>query len=280
MKPRLAALVLCLIAVAVPAAAQPMLAELMTRHGVRLPGNSYEAAFDAGAAPLIPLTAGSFAAPLAMLTSGAAGERIAAAYAFGILAGRSGRAATAAESAAAGQAFLLMIASADRPSRIAGARVAGRVFAAPFENPAAAAAGAVPTPPVGLAGALFAMWNQSNETEQLAAMDGLGLIREASAVSALNERYYYYRNARRRALAGGALEAMARIGHPSSVEIIKLVAADPWAGGTDATALAVTFARERVLRDGSVAVIRQALADKRRRDQARGYLGELGVPVP
>jgi hypothetical protein len=35
-----------------------------------------------------------------------------------------------------------------------------------------------------------------------------------------------------------------------------------------------------MLGDGSIALIRQALDDKSRHDQARGYLIELGAPVP
>jgi len=34
------------------------------------------------------------------------------------------------------------------------------------------------------------------------------------------------------------------------------------------------------LADGSIALIRMALDDKSRRNQARGYLEELGAPVP
>jgi hypothetical protein len=34
-----------------------------------------------------------------------------------------------------------------------------------------------------------------------------------------------------------------------------------------------------LLKDGSIATIQQALEDKRR-NQARGYLAELGAPVP
>ena len=55
---------------------------------------------------------------------------------------------------------------------------------------------------------------------------------------------------------------------------------DKWAEGRDPAALVVAFARERMLRDGSVAVIRQALDERSRRAQALGYLAELGVPVP
>lgn len=111
-------------------------------------------------------------------------------------------------------------------------------------------------------------------------MDALGSLRVTSAVAALTERYYFYRQGGKRALAGGALEALARIGDASSLEVVKLVATDKWAEGRDATALAVAFARERLLRDGSVVIIQRAASDKSRRSQARGYLDELGAPVP
>ena len=41
----------------------------MARHGVQLPGGSFERAFDEGMAPATPVTPGSFATPLAMLSS-------------------------------------------------------------------------------------------------------------------------------------------------------------------------------------------------------------------
>lgn len=265
---------LCVV-LSASAEAQPILIEVMARHGVELPGKSFEAAFDAGLAPTVPVTAGSFATPLAMLSVATGGDRVAAAYAFGILAGRSASAAAPAELAAAGQALVQMIGSDDRRARIAGARVAGRVLAAPF-TPGSRRLPA----PVGLSEALFALLNQSNEHEQLAAMDALGLIRETQAVAALTERYTFYRNDRKRALAGGALEALARIGDASTVELVKAVAVDRWAEGRDATALAVAFARERLLTDGSIVTIQQAVTDKSRAVQARAYLQELGAPVP
>jgi len=264
-----------LLIVSAVAEAQPVLLDVMERHGVELRGNNFEAGFDEGLSPAVPVTAGSFATPLAMLAVATGSDRVAAAYAFGILAGRSARAASSAELTAAGQAFLQMLASPERRTRIAGARVAGRVLAASFDS-----GGFRPPVPAGLADGLFAMLNQSSEIEQLAAMDALGLIREVSAVAALTERFYFYRESGKRALAGGALEALARIGAASSVQIVTQVAADPWASGRDATALAVAFARERLLRDGSVVIIRQALEDRSRRVQARGYLDELGAPVP
>lgn len=273
---QMAAAMLLALTLAARAEAQGGLIDVMTRHGVELPGKSFEAAFDAGLAPTVPVTAGSFAMPLAMLAAATGGDRVAAAYAFGILAGRSATPASPADLAAAAQSLVQMLGSGDRRSRIAGARVAGRVLAASLH-----AGGTRPPVPAGLGDGLFALLNQPNELEQLAAMDALGLIRDTHAVAALTERYSFYRAAGKRALAGGALEALARIGDASAVELARAVAADRWAEGNDATALAVAFARERLLRDGSLAIIQQAAAgDKSRRVQARGYLQELTPPVP
>jgi hypothetical protein len=276
LKNRLAgfALATCVIGVA-HAHAQSILVDLLQRHGVQVRDGGIDAAFDAHVSPTVPVNAGSFATPLAVLTTSTGVERIAGAYAFGILAGRSGRSASPQENAAAGQALVSMIGSADRRSRIVGARVAGRLFAAPFDQSGVRAA--VPT---GLVEALFVILNQDNEIEQLAAMDALGLLREASAVAALTERYYFHRQANKRALAGGALEALARIGHPSTLAVVQSLGGDRWAEGKDATALAVVYARERFLKDGSINLIQQALDDRSRRNQARGYLAELGAPVP
>ncbi len=276
MKITTAGFALALIALGVSAAsAQPALVELLQRHGVPARHGGLDAAFDAHLMPTVPVTPGSFATPLAVLTSAAGNERIAGAYAFGILAGRSGRAASPQELAAAGQSLVLMMGSGDRRTRIAGARVSGRMFAAPFDR-----SGFRPAVPPGMVDALFALLNQDHEIELLAAMDAIGQLRDISAISSLTERYRYYRDGNNRLLAGGALEALARIGDASTIEIVKQLAGDRWADGRDPTALAVAFARERMLGDGSIAMIRMALDDKSRRDQARGYLAELGAPVP
>jgi len=274
---RVACLALALVvfgATAAPAQTA-LLYDLMVRYGVQLPDKSFERAFDEGLTPAVPVMPGAFATALAMLSSSIGDDRIDAAYAFGILTGRSGAAASPPELAAAGQALAQMMASGDRRSRIAGARVAGRVFASPI-------APGVPGPvvPTGVTEALFSLLNASHETELLAAMDAVGLLREYQAVASLTERYTYYRTAGKRALAGGALEALARIGDPSTTAIVQALVGDRWAEGRDPTALAVAFARERMLRDGSIAIIRKALDDKSRRSQARGYLVELGAVVP
>jgi hypothetical protein len=256
------------------ASAQSSLAEVLTRHGV-LVKDGIAAAFEAHIVPTVPVTPGAFALPIANLTAATGNEQIDGAYAFAILAGRSGRAASAQELAAAGQALVLMIGSEDRRTRIAGTRVAGRIFAAPFDQ-----SGLRPVLPPGMVEAVFAVLNRDADVDQLVAMDALGLFRERSAVSSLTDRYYFYREQNQRALAGGALEAIARVGEPSAAAIVRQAAADKFAEGKDATALAVAFARERVLKDGSIAVIQRALEERSRRDQARGYLAELGAPVP
>ena len=272
---RAASLALAIWVAGVTAYTQSPLNELLQRHGVQLKDGGYEAAFDAHVAPTVPVTPGSFATPLALLTSASGSEQIAAAYAFGILGGPSGRAASEPELTAAGHALVAMIGSEDRKSRIAGARVAGRLFQAPFDR-----SGERTAVPLGMVDGLFALLNHDDQTEQLAGMDGLGLLREINAVASLTERYHYYRDGSMRVLAGGALEALARIGDPSTTAIVKQLVGDNWAGGKDSTALAVVYARERMLSDGSIALIRLALEDKARRNQARGYLIELGAPAP
>lgn len=280
--PRVLFISLAMILLGSLASTQPALHTLMRDHGVSLPERGFEGAFDDNEDPIIAPTPGAFAVPLAMMTASTGKDRIAAAYAFGILAARSGANAAPAERAAAAQALIRMILSDDRKARIAGARVAGRVLAVPLEVAPRQGSGQahVPAPPVGLVASLFALFNRDSETEQLAAMDALGLIRERAAVPALTERYYFYRDAKQRALAGGAIEALARIADPSTADVVKGLAGDRWAEGKDPTALAVAFARERLLKDGSIAIIQRALDDQSRRVQASGYLAELGVPIP
>lgn len=274
---RLVAVTLAFVLLAVSGRAahgQDILQDVLTRHGVLPSERGPEGSFDEGSLPTIPIQSGAFAAPLAVLLSEKGSGRIKAAYTFGILAGRYGRSVPAAELAAAGESLVQMIVSDHRKTRIAGARVAGRAFAMPLM----VAAPTAPRP-VGLSEALFALMNNTDQNEQLAAMDALGLLREAASVPALTERYNFYRSAKKRVLAGGALEALARIGDASVADLVKVLVTDQWAQGKDATALAVAFARERMLKDGSSAILQQALADKNRRMQARWYLSELGAQV-
>jgi hypothetical protein len=262
------------LCVSAAASAQSPLRETLQRQGVSVGRDGIERAFDDGAAPTIPVTPGSFAVPLAMLSSGVGGDRIDAAYAFGVLAGRSAKVVSPQDLAAATTSLTQMMTSTDRRMRIAGARVSGRVLAVPLGS------ATPPAPPSGLLDATFTVLNQDSEFEQLAAMDALGLMRVTTAVTSLTERYTFYRGASQRRLAGGAIEALARIGDPSTAALVRQVSTDQWASGNDATALAVMFARERLLKDGSMIALQQALNDKSRRVQARDYLIELGVSVP
>src|SRR4051794_28975257 len=104
---RKAGLVLALSVTCASAAfAQTALVDVLLRHGVEVKAGAFDAAFDALATPTVPVTPGSFAVPLAVLTSTGGKEQIDSAYAFGILAGRSGRAASPQELMAAGQALV------------------------------------------------------------------------------------------------------------------------------------------------------------------------------
>src|SRR5262245_60404637 len=118
--------------VARTASAQDLLVDVLTRHGVLPSDRGPEGAFDDGSLPTIPIQAGAFAVPLAVLLSDKGSDQIKAAYTFGILSGRYGRSIPNAELAAAGESLVQMIVSGNRKSRIAGARVAGRVFAMPL----------------------------------------------------------------------------------------------------------------------------------------------------
>jgi hypothetical protein len=247
----------------------PALLETM---GVPVDKRGVEGAFDDGLRTSVAVQPGVFGALASMMSGAIGNQRIEAAYAFGIIAGSAAPGVAPPELAVAGAALIQMIATPQWKTRVAGARVSGRIFATPLT-----AAALTPRPP-GLVDALFAMLNGEEQIDHLAAMDALGRLRESTAVNALIERYAYYRRRGTRALAGGAVEALARIGHPAAVPLVTTLAADRWSDRSDPAGLAVLFARERLLHDGSAAAIRRALDRKELRVQARSYLDELGQP--
>jgi hypothetical protein len=196
------------------------------------------------------------------------------AYAFGVLAGRSGRNVPMGELAGAGVALLQMMADEDRATRIAGTRVAGRVFAAPIDGQPAAPR------PSGLEQAALLMVNVPNAEEQAAAMEAIGLLGETAAVPTLTELYRAYRERDNRRMAGAALEALVRIGQPQTEPLVRGLVDDAWGDRNDATGLVVAFARQRFLNDGSRRRLEAAAEDRELGPAARAYLAELGPPVP
>jgi len=105
------------------------------------------------------------------------------------------------------------------------------------------------------------------------------LLRETAAVPGLVERFNRHRT-RDRKLAAGALEALARIGDPQIADLVRGLVTDGWGDRDDAAGLAAAFAREKYLKDGSVARIEKAASHRALGPRARAYLAELGVPVP
>lgn len=257
------------------AIAQDALADLMKQHDVFLDRRGTEGAFDDDT-QVRGVASGALALPLGILRSGSLRERTDAAYAFGILASNwSGfpPAVPNGEVAAGVSAMLELLSSSDRRARVAAARVLGRVLRVHRDLPAGPY-------PDGVLDGLFGLMNADSEIEQLAAMDALGLIRATPAVASLTERYWYYRSMKQRALAGGALEALVRIGDPSTIAIVKQLANDRWAEGKDATALVAAYARARFLDDRSAGIVFEQARNDNRRKQASRYSQELMRAVP
>ena len=242
--------------------------------GVEVPRGGAEAAFNEGLAGPSPVPPGAFATLIVGM--GPVGPRARArnAYAFGVLAGRSGRNVPLGELAGAGIALQQMIADEDRNTRIAGIRVAGRAFATPLDGKPAAAR------PIGLEQAVLLMLNVANPDEQAAGMEAIGLLGETAAVPTLTELYRAYRERDNRRMAGAALEALVRIGHPQTEPLVRSLVDDAWGAKNDATGLVVAFARQRFLNDGSRARLEAARDVRDLAPAARAYLAELGPPVP
>lgn len=260
-------------AVAVVGAQAPDGNAVLRAAGVNLPRGGAEAAFDQRMTGPSPVPPGAF--PTLIVGMGPVGPRARArnAYAFGVLAGRSGRQVALGELAGAGVALLQMIAAEERSIRVAGARVAGWVFATPLD------AQPPPPRPNGLEQAMLLMLNTPHPDEQAAALEAVGLLGETAAVPTLSELYRAYRERNNRRHAGLALEALTRIGAPAALPIVESLAGDEWGNRNDATGLIVAFAREKYLKDGSRSKLEAALDDRTLGAAARTYLAELGLSV-
>jgi hypothetical protein len=242
--------------------------------GVAVPRGGPEAAFDAWLTGPAPIPPGAISELIIGMGPVGSVPRVRNAYAFGVLAGRSARGVAPGELAGAGVALIQMVVSDDRSTRIAGSRVAGRVFAAPIDG------GPMPARPNGLLEAVLLLLNATDEREQAASMEALGMLQETAAVASLTDLYARHRAKNDRQMAGTALEALVRIGAPQTASIVKDLATDPWGDRKDATGLTVAYARERYLKDGAAKRLQEAAGDKKLGPQARAYLAELGLPTP
>jgi HEAT repeat protein len=227
-----------------------------------------------------------------------------AALALAVLAGPGARAVPDETMPAAERALVVMLGAPEPAARVAAARAAGRLYRMPLSGTGMADTRRAPA---AVGDALIALLNQPVELERLVAMEALGLTGEVRAVTALTERHTYHRQAGPPIETAATLDALARLGHPSSVPFFLEALSDRWdamrqvgyeglarvaapdevapllsartAERAPNVALAQSFARERLLADGSLARIVQAVGVSRTRTQARGYLLELGPPV-
>lgn len=272
MKTRCVAVAVLLLALAVPALAQPPDGNAVLRGaGVDVPRGGAAAAFDMGLTGPTPVPPTAFTTLIIGMGPVGNTARIRNAYAFGVLAGRSARPVPAGQLAGAGVALLQMVVAPHRPTRIAGLRVSGRVFAAPVDG------GPPPMRPDGLMQGIVLLLNTDDANERMAAIEALGLLREVAAVPTLIDVYTRARGRNDRRLAGAALEALARMGDDRAAALAADLPADSWSQRDDETGLVWAFARERFLKDGSADRLRAALGHRVLGPRARDYLLELGL---
>jgi HEAT repeat protein len=170
-----------------------------------------EPVFSAG-----PLALGATPVPLEVLTALRTAARdenprvgLEALYAFGALASEPAGAVRKELQDASAAELAAMTGSSDEALRVAAVRVIGRVFEAYASDDAV-------DPSVG--DAVITALNDPNRLIKRAAMDALGSMRYGRAVEALTQLFEYYQY-KQSDLAEGALDALARIAHPSSIPL-------------------------------------------------------------
>ena len=211
-------------------------------------------------------------------------------YAFGTLAALPSGDARRELLRATGPEIAPLIGASDPAQRYAAARVIGHVFAKrPQDEPI--------DEPVG--DALITALNDEDRAVKAAAMQALGRMRYERSVQALADLYAYYGTSES---AEAALDALARIAHPSSVETfvaalsgknstLRLLAIEGLARSGDASRLPAIQAAVDADKNEAVALaglyasarlaneridrIADALTKSRLRLQARQYLLEL-----
>jgi HEAT repeat protein len=251
-----------------------------------------EAIFAAG-----PSAVGPIRVPAVVATSLATASRdpnarvaVEAIYAFGALAGEVSAADRPAVLAQSGPILAATIGATDPMLRLATIRVMGRVFGRRPGDPAIEET---------VGDAVITALNDHEPVIQEAAMWALGAMRYERAIQGLNELFQYHQ---RGPLASAAFDALAHIGHPSSVPqfvaqlngktpTFKLMAIEGLARTgersraesiiaavsgerNDAVVLAGHFANV-LLADGKIDPIVEALGRGKQREQALQYLQEI-----
>jgi HEAT repeat protein len=251
-----------------------------------------ESAFSGG-----PFALAGNPVPLEVLTGLRAAARddnprvaLEALYAFGALAGDLSTSLKPELLVASGPELAGMLGVPDPALRLAAARVIGRVFARRQRDTAIRE---------NVGDAVITALNDRGRDVRAAAIEALGAMRYERAVQALNEMFRYYS---RNAIGQSALDALAHIGHVSSVPLfaIQLVGKDAGlkqiaieglarigdrSGASqiqgslvhernDAVLLAANFAAV-LFSMSSIDPIAEALAKPKLREQAMRYLIEL-----
>ena len=209
-------------------------------------------------------------------------------YAFGALADAPSGADRRELLQASGPDAAALVGASDPAQRFAAIRVLGRLFARRKDD--------APVEP-SLGDAVIGALNDSDRVVKIAAMRALGAMRDDRAVESLTKLFEYYGRGEN---AEAALDALARIAHPSSVPLflaqltskapaLRALAIDGLARQSDpamldrikpvadadrdeAVALAGDFAAAML---GNGAVDRLVQAAARSKAQAREYLAEL-----
>jgi HEAT repeat protein len=253
---------------------------------------SAESAFSTG-----PLALGPLPVPGEVLTALRAASRddnprvgLEALYAFGALGIEPGGATRRELLRVAGPDLAAMLGVPNPQMRYAALRVIGRLFEwrvndAPIEQT--------------VGDAVISALNDKDRVFRMAAMQALGAMRYNRGVQALTDLFTYFGKGD---LAEASLDAIARIGHPSSAALLtsqlsskslalKMIAieglarvGDPGNAAAidaalksernDALQLAGSFA-SAALAKGSIAPIVEAIQKPRIHEQARAYLAEL-----
>jgi HEAT repeat protein len=251
-----------------------------------------ESAFSTG-----PLALGTAPVPMEVLTALRTAARddnprvgLEALYAFGALASSPAGAARRELQQSSSPELSAMVGARDEALRAAAVRVIGRLFEAQASNDEA---------DTSVGDAIITVLNDKNRLIKRAAMDTLGAMRYGRGVDALTQLVEFFKHGE---LAEAAFDALARIGHPTSVPLFtsQLAAKAPGMRAiaveglarvgdssqmtaieaalkgerSDAVIFAGTFAAA-MLADGPIEGIADALLRPKAHDMAKQYLTEI-----